>query len=147
MDRLTHRVIRLRRRGQSTVEFALAALLLLMMLFGILEVARQVLTVGGLSHAARESAHYAALHPESSVVTLTQRMSGQLIFIAPADVRVTLDCPTCSGAGTCLPPTCYDAIHQPLTVTLGYTLTTVVPLPGFNGGIPIIERATARREQ
>jgi Flp pilus assembly protein TadG len=147
MSRFTHKLSGTRQRGQSTVEFALAALLLLMMLFGIMEVSRQVLTVSGLSHAARESAHYAALHPESTVVTLTQRMAGQLIFVAPADVRVTLDCPTCSGAGVCLPPTCYTAIHQPLTVTLGYTLTTVVPLPGFTRGIPIIERATARREQ
>jgi len=134
-------------RGQATVEFALTALLLLLMLFGILEVSRQVFTVTGLSNGAKEGAHYAALHPETTVATLTQYIAPQLIFIAPADVRVTIDCPTCSGAGVCLPPSCYSAIHEPLTVTVGYTLTTAIPLPGFGQGIPITERATARREQ
>jgi TadE-like protein len=141
-----NRIIR-RRGGQATVEFALAALLLLLMLFGILEVSRQVFTITGLSNGAKEGAHYAALHPETTVATLTQRIAPQLFLVAPSDVRVTIDCPTCSGPDACLPPSCYNAIHQPLTVTLGYTLTTVVPLPGFGQGIPVVQRATARREQ
>ena len=147
MQNLASNHIYPRQRGQAMVEFALAAMLLLLMLFGILEVSRQVFTVTGLSNGAKEGAHYAALHPETTVATLTQHIAPQLIFIAPADVRVTIECPTCSGAGVCLPPSCYSAIHEPLTVTVGYTLTTVVPLPGFSQGIPITERATARREQ
>jgi Flp pilus assembly protein TadG len=129
------------------VEFALAAMLLFLMLFGILEVSRLVFTVSSLSNGAREGAHYAALHPETSAISLTQQIVPQLIFISAGSVRVAIDCPTCSGAGICLPPTCNDAIHQPLTVTIGYTLTTAIPLPGFSQGIPIIEQATARRER
>jgi hypothetical protein len=144
MERFAPKRINTPRRGQSTVEFALAALLLLLLVFGILEVSRLVFAVSNISNGAREGAHYAALHPETSVVTLTQHIAPQLIFISAGDVRVTLDCPTCSS---CLPPACYDAIHQPLTVTVGYTLTTAIPLPGFGRGIPIIERSTARRER
>lgn len=147
MQNLASNHIYPRQRGQAMVEFALAAMLLLLMLFGILEVSRQVFTITGLSNAAKEGAHYAALHPGTTVATLTQQIAPQLFLITPADVRVTIDCPTCSGPGVCLPPSCYDAIHEPITVTIGYTLTTVVPLPGFAQGIPVTERATGRREQ
>jgi hypothetical protein len=147
MEQFALKQIGSRRPGQATVEFALSAMVLLLMLFGILEVSRQVFTITGLSNAAKEGAHYAALHPETTVATLTQQIAPQLFLVTPADVRVTIDCPTCSGPGVCLPPSCYDAIHEPITVTIGYTLTTVVPLPGFAQGIPVTERATGRREQ
>jgi hypothetical protein len=136
-----------RQRGQSTVEFALAALLLLLLLLGILEVSRLVFAASSVGNGAREGAHYAALHPETSVFSLTQQIVPQLIFLAAGDIQVTFDCPTCNGPGACLPPACNTAIYAPLTVTVGYTLTTGLPLPGFNGGIPITTRATARRER
>jgi hypothetical protein len=136
-----------RRHGQSTVEFALTAMLLLLLLFGILEVGRLVFAVSAIGNGAREAAHYAALHPETSVVSLTQEIAPRLIFLTPADVQVTLDCPTCSGPGACLPPTCHTAIYEPLTVTVGYTWTTGLPLPGFGNGVPITTQATTRRER
>jgi Flp pilus assembly protein TadG len=129
------------------LEFALAAILFLLLVFGILEVSRLVFATSSVNNSAREGAHYAALHPESTVYTLTQQIAPKLIFISPAQIQVTLNCPTCSGPGTCLPPACNSAIYQPLTVTIGYTLTTGVPLPGFGNGIPITARATARRER
>ena len=129
------------------VEFALSAMLLLLLLFGILEVGRLVFTVSAIGNGAREASHYAALHPDTSVVSLTQEIAPRMIFLTAADVRVTLDCPTCTGPSACLPPACYTAIYQPLTVTVGYTWTTGVPLPGFGSGIPVTSQATTRRER
>ena len=135
-----------RQRGQATIEFAMGMLVLFMMLFGILEVSHLVFTVSDLSNGAREGAHYAALHPETTVYSLTQQIAPTLFIMSAGDVQVMLDCPTCSGPGACLGAAC-AAIYQPLTVTLGYTLTTVVPFPGFGSGIPIRMQATARRER
>lgn len=136
-----------RRPGQSMVEFALATTLLVLMIFGILEVARLVFSASAVNNGAREGAHYMALHPDATVLSITQQIAPKLIFLSSADIRVTLECPTCSGAGACLPPSCYTALYEPLTVTVGYTLTTAVPLPGFGNGIPITTRATAQRER
>src|SRR5215212_3459413 len=147
MKRSVYNRIYARRRGQSMLEFALAAMVFLLMVFGIMEVSRMVFATSSVTNSAREGAHYAALHPESTVYSLTQEIAPKLIFISPADIQVAFDCLTCSGPGTCLPPACNSAIYQPLTVTIGYTLTTGVPLPGFRNGIPIRSQATARRER
>jgi hypothetical protein len=136
-----------RQRGQSMVEFALTAMILFLMLFGILEVSRLVFTISDINNSAREGAYYAALHPETTVAGLTQSMRPKMIIVAPADVQIALDCPTCSGLSACLPPGCNTALYQPLTVTVGYTLSTGIAFPGFAGGIRIETQATARRER
>ena len=51
---------RRRRRGQAMVEFALTATLLFLLVVGIIEVSRGILTINMLSNGAREAAHYAA---------------------------------------------------------------------------------------
>ncbi len=137
----------IRRCGQATVEFALVAGILFLMLFGILEVARLVFTISDLNNSTREGAYYAALHPETTVAQLRQSIGAKMIMAAPADVQIGLDCPTCSGPSACLPPACTTALYQPLTVTMGYTLSTGVALPGFAGGIRIQTQATAQRER
>ena len=136
-----------RRRGQATVEFALTGLILFLVLFGILEVARLVFTASDVNNGAREGAYYAALHPDTTVDDLTQQIAPRLMFIGASEIWVTLDCPTCSGPSACRPPACHTAIYEPLTVTVGYTLSTGVSFPGFAGGIPITSQTTARRER
>jgi Flp pilus assembly protein TadG len=48
------------------VEFALVAPVLLLLLIGIFDVARILNAYVTVSHASREGAHYASLHPTSS---------------------------------------------------------------------------------
>ena len=52
-----------RERGQAALEFALTALLLVIMLMGIADFARFYFTYASISHAAREAARYGILHP------------------------------------------------------------------------------------
>ena len=63
------------------VEFALIAPVLLLLLVGILDVARIVNAYVTVSHASREGAQYASLHPQSSESDVVQ--SAILPRIAP----------------------------------------------------------------
>ena len=55
-----------RARGQAAVEFALVAIVMLALVYGILEISRLLLINAELENAAREGVHYAALHPDSA---------------------------------------------------------------------------------
>jgi len=51
-----------RRRGQVIVEFALSLLLVLVVVFGIVEIGRLMLTYSALANAARTGVRYAVVH-------------------------------------------------------------------------------------
>jgi len=53
-------------RGQSLVELALTLPVILLMLFGIIELGRAFLIYSEVSNAAREGARYGMVHPEDS---------------------------------------------------------------------------------
>jgi Flp pilus assembly protein TadG len=152
------------RRGQAMVEFALTATLLFLLVFGIIEVSRGILTINMLSNGAREAAHYAALHPELDAATLTANAHSRVVEASlgladPAALQTQVDCPSCrGGASECLDPALLvppapgpvcDALAQRLTVTatVAYTFTTVAPIPGLTNGIPIVFSSTAQRER
>src|SRR5437016_3151371 len=61
------------RHGQVTVEFALVLVVLLAVLYGIIEISRLMLINGEIQNAAREGAHYVALHPEADAVGCVQK--------------------------------------------------------------------------
>jgi hypothetical protein len=160
-------VPRRRQRGQAMVEFALTATLLFLLLFGIIEVSRGILTVNLLSNGAREAAHYAALHPEQDATTLTTNARDHVITVTlgladSAILQTQIICPSCrNGSSECLDPALLprnspppqgpacDALAQRLTVTatVAYTFTTVAPIPGLSNGIPIMFSSTALRER
>jgi len=60
-------------RGSSLVEFALTAPLLLLLLVGIVDVARIVNAYVTVSHASREGALWASLHPASNETEVVQK--------------------------------------------------------------------------
>jgi Flp pilus assembly protein TadG len=146
------------------VEFALTATLLFLLVFGIIEVSRGILTINMLSNGAREAAHYAALHPELDAATLTANAHSRVVEASlgladPAALQTQVDCPSCRGGpAQCLDPALLsppasgpvcDALAQRLTVTatVAYTFTTVAPVPGLTNGIPIVFSSTAQRER
>ena len=60
-------------RGSSLVEFALTAPLLLLLLVGIVDVARIVNAYVTVSHASREGALWASLHPTLPATDVVQK--------------------------------------------------------------------------
>jgi Flp pilus assembly protein TadG len=65
-------------KGQATVEFALISLIMLMLLYGILEVSRLVFINSEVENAAREGARYAALHSDVNANSLRDAIYGKL---------------------------------------------------------------------
>ncbi len=74
------------RRGNSFVEFAFIAPLLILATVGVFDVGRMVWTISALNHAARETARYAAIHGSASSsptndTELTQKVADNYIGI------------------------------------------------------------------
>ena len=88
----------LRWRGQATVEFALVATILLALVLGIVEVGRLVFISNELSNAAREGAHYLALHGNSATwpADARQAVNSKLFVASAAEVTVTPTCALCN---------------------------------------------------
>ncbi len=60
------------RRGNSFVEFAFIAPLLILMTIGVFDIGRMVWTISALNHSARETARYAAIHGSASSSPATE---------------------------------------------------------------------------
>ena len=79
--------------GNAVVEFALVLPLLLLVLFGITELGRMIMTTNLLNTAAREGARLAAVSPVSDSVSVQARVTEVLAAgkIEPTAIRVTYD--------------------------------------------------------
>src|SRR5687767_15773882 len=111
--RLFHLVGRYRRRprsrGQSLVEFAMVAPIMLVLLAATLDLGRVFYANITLNNAAREGAFQAALTPalyiedqacdqatNRVVCRIQNEMTGSMIAIAPTDIDVTCTVPGCA---------------------------------------------------
>jgi Flp pilus assembly protein TadG len=79
--------------GNAVVEFALVLPLLLLVLFGITELGRMIMTTNLLNTAAREGARLAAVSPVSDSVSVQARVTEVLAAgkIEPTAIHVTYD--------------------------------------------------------
>ena len=77
-------------RGNAVVEFALVLPLLLLVLFGITEFGRMLMTTNMLNTASREGARLAAVSPISDSLSVQARVNEVLAAgkIAPKAIRV-----------------------------------------------------------
>lgn len=75
--------------GQSLVEFALVAPVLLILMIGILDVGRAVNAYVTISNAAREGSHYAALHPTASPGAIESAVRARVVPLDASTVDVT----------------------------------------------------------
>jgi Flp pilus assembly protein TadG len=75
-------VLKLRERGDAIVEFALVAPILLLILFGILEVGRVVDAWIVVQNAAREGARAGALAPAATAQTAAQAAANNYMLTA-----------------------------------------------------------------
>ena len=136
-DRLPLSVTRSHRgAGQSLVEFALLAPLLISLLVGIVDVGRLVFAYIALQDAVTEGALYAAYEPtpESAVIDRVRTSSNH---VEVKNATVTVVCTTSPPPGT-------------ITVTGSYNLALVTPLIaqifGGNIGVTAMSVGTNFRE-
>ena len=109
------------RRGQAAVEFALVAIVLLALLYGIIEISRLLLINAELENAAREGAHYASLHPDVSGATLrTSIIAPRLSLIDPNGSDFRVDNPSFPNGGI--------GAYLPVQVSVAYTYTSLIDI-------------------
>ena len=73
----------------STVEFALVAPLLLVLLVGILDLGRAVNAFVTVSSAAREGSHYAIVHPTAAPSAIASAVRARVVPLDETQVVVT----------------------------------------------------------
>jgi Flp pilus assembly protein TadG len=136
-------------RGQSLVEFALSALVLLMLVFGVIEIGRMVLLYTTVSHAARIGTRYAIVHgsdasspsgPTSDDTTVigvvknfagvggldTSNLTVHVNYYSSGGVSPSCNAPGCWVKVTASYP--YDPLisYFPISVTLGSSSEGVI---------------------
>jgi Flp pilus assembly protein TadG len=86
--------IRKTRRGQSLVEFALILPVLLLIMFGVVDLGRAFYISVVLSNVAREGARYAALNPTATATDIRQaalaEAGGAGVGLAEGNIDLTL---------------------------------------------------------
>jgi hypothetical protein len=87
-------------QGQALLEFALVAIFLVLVLFGIMDFSRLFFAYATMSNGAREGARFAITHPGQDTA-IEERTRGMLVLIGgEATVEIeypdegTEDCPT-----------------------------------------------------
>ena len=124
-----------RQRGSSMVEVTMVVALLLLVIFGVVEAGRVMVAYTTLSDAARAGTRYAMVHGANrrgaSCTTLaTDGPSGPAAN--PACVLAAAEAITnAAGLGSATVSVSYpdssNAVGHPVTVTVSYVFTTVVP--------------------
>lgn len=106
----------MKERGAAAVEFAMVAMLLVTLLFGIAEAGWALFTQGTLAGAAREGARYYALHPkDADVVTETEkRVQRTAVLLDTTKITVEPKAENCPMP----PPATNESV---VTVTVRYT--------------------------
>jgi len=104
------------KRGQSAVEFAIILPLLMLILFGVLDLGRVFFAAITIANAARAGARYAAQHPTDTngtkAVAQAEAQGQGITIYGPTAVSVT--CP--QGCGS----------NQPIQVTVTYSVTLMM---------------------
>jgi Flp pilus assembly protein TadG len=76
-----------REQGSSLVEFGIVAVLLVMVLFGVVEICRMLLVYNDVAHAARAGVRYAIVHGSDNPASTTdiQTLVKNFLSSAPMD--------------------------------------------------------------
>ena len=135
------------------VEFALVAMVLFLMLFGVFEISHLVFTINSVNNGAREATHWAALHPttlssgctssscSAATNTAVKQAISQTLFLVDTnnatDFNLTVSCPTCSGTDP----------YPPVTVSVQYTVHLAVPFPFVGSSYVVSSASTALVER
>lgn len=128
-------------KGQGLVEFALMLPIVLLMLFGLIEMARLVQAYVTIEHAAREGARYAitgqsitgvAADRPDSIVTKTRAATAGLIVAPSTDTAAVEPGAAANYLDVSVNPTNGGSANSVITVTVAYNYSPLIPV-GFNG--------------
>ena len=133
-------------RGQALPEFAIGALVALMLIFGVIEVGRIFLVYTTVTDAARQGARYAVTHgtnPNDTTATSAQVSAMQAdvqtvvkSFLAPGTVNINaggLTITTAFPNMTCVGGTCTGTTPGNLVqVTVSYPYDLLIPYYSIN---------------
>lgn len=138
------------RGGQALVEFAMALVVILMLIFGVVEFGRIVLVYNGIANGARIGARYAITNsspPNATSVTnanvSTIQTNVQTVvknFLAPTTVNInaaglsiTTTFPNKSCTGSISTSTCSGtSAGNPVQVTVSYPYDLLIPYYPIN---------------
>ena len=114
-------------RGQTMVEFAVCAVVLLMLLFGIMDFGRMLYAYDFVDNAAREATRYAIVHGNSSL----KPASASDIQAFVSSMALGLNAKACSSAPTALcATTTWTPDNKPgssVQVVVKYNFKPLVP--------------------
>lgn len=103
------------RRGQVTVEFALGMVVFLLLLLGILEIARAYFAHAAINHAAREGARLAIVDPNDTDGIVSRVISSASgLGLTNEDIQVSEPTGEAWAAGS------------PITITVSYDYITII---------------------
>ncbi len=77
--------------GQAMIEFTLILSVIILLMIGVMDLARAVYAYGVISNAARDGAHYGALDPRN-VVDIEQKTRGKAAALEPGQMTVIPEC-------------------------------------------------------
>ena len=80
-------------RGQAALEFALVALFLFTILFGIIDFSRLFFAYATMSHGVREAARYGVVHPGLGNRGNVEQVARSRMVVIGGTVSVTVDYP------------------------------------------------------
>ena len=118
-------------RGQSMVEFALAALVFLLIIFGTVDFGRAVYEYNIIASSAREGARLAIIQANTNTTIVDRVVASSGNLISSADVSI-------SGSRTCTNLPC-----GPVTVAVTRSYTPATPLIAAITGNSLTLRASS----
>jgi len=112
-------------QGQNLVEMALTMPVILLLLFGIIELGRAFLIYSEVSNAAREGARYGVVHPgDLTPIAVAARAKSALVPPGQIGVGVSYD----DGSLPVPTPLATPTFGDRVVVTATHTLNLLVPL-------------------
>ena len=122
--------------GQAIVEFALFLPMLIILVMGILDMARAYSVLQVVTNAAREGAREGII-PSNSSAAVTATVDAFLTVAGQTD---------CSTVGTKLGAAGSAGDSTVVTVSCTFTALTGTLIPGWEGTFPLSQTATMRHE-
>jgi Flp pilus assembly protein TadG len=136
-------------RGQALVEFAFVLPILLLLMLGLLDVARAVWQENTLAYAAREGTRYAIVHGSSSESPVGPSNTGPIqtrvqdSAIGVANITVTASWPDLAGSTPCTDRGCrviVDATAPFVPLPSQYLLNGAFQITLRGGSMLVIQR-------
>ena len=129
--------------GQSVVEFAFIATILMLLLAGAIDLGRAFSTAVQLENMARAGAQYGTIaaslgdsNPRNGMIDAALNEQSSIFGITPTV--------TATGVGTGTGPTSDGSGYCIVTVTASYDFDPILPLPGIDTPISMSRSSTMR---